>query len=456
MKKLRTLKIYALVSIFVIALIITAFNLVQAQVKVTKGPPPDKGKQPKLTCDNDGICEYDEYDSTKSPENQPCQDCLPKTYPPLVINQINKQIVCTGSSFYYSSGKVFQYKYVDSEYMDTWASDSVGVSGRVTSIGDVDTDGLKEITTVVNYLIREESSGKGKNKVVTRYYDQKIFIFETGDSGIPCWESQYLGESTSMVRDTIIADVDNDHENELVILKGKNIEIFKIEEWGDSYSFTPEHVGIFPEYDHIIFTIDVGDADNDGEKELVLAMFEIGAPIIWKYKDGTWEEIIAEQISIYNKKIGFLGIDYARVRDADDLPGNEIIAGGNNNRLMVWKYDEGNGIYKSVFISDDLGAFTQGVDAGDINGDGQNEVVIGGEAINIFKYSGGTYYLVNSASLEGGLIDLVVGDLDNDGKDEIALSAAGLRIFDYIGVDLNSGYLEQIYHSPYIVYLEID
>ena len=255
MKKFRKLKLFVLVSFITIALIFVAMVFLQPQVQAQgKGKkPPGKGK-----CNNNGICEYDEYYSRKSPEEQPCPDCQPKSYDSLEIEQEGLQIVCTGSSFLYSSGKVYQYKFENGAYADTWASDKMGIYGRNTSIGDADNDGLKEIIAVVCYVVREESSGKGKNKVVTRYYNSKINIFETYASGVPSWESAYLGESTSCIQGTIIADIDNDGtanspDNELIIQKGRSVEIYEWTENGFQFVWST------PESYYTIFTIDVGD-----------------------------------------------------------------------------------------------------------------------------------------------------------------------------------------------------
>ncbi|MCK4830144.1 VCBS repeat-containing protein, partial [bacterium] len=434
-------------------------NFVQAKSKPDK--PPDKGgKPPKLDCNNNGVCELGEWDSNSDPENQPCADCLPKVYPPLDIDQTGVQIACAGSSYLYSYGKVYQFKYLNDEYQDTWGSDKIGVSWKNVSIGDVDNDGEKEITAIVNYFLREETSGRGRNKVITRYYDQKVFIFESGDGATASEESSYFGGSTDSVTDTIIADVDNDGKNEFILLKGKHFGSKHVEiyEW-DGSDFVLDWP-VFADYEYNIFTLDVGDADNDRKNELVLAMFDVGAPIIWKLNDSeVWVETIAETIDVINPNAGFLGIDYTMVRDSDNDELNEIVCGGNNYRLMVWEHNPGTGGYDSTFISEDLGGCTEGVDVGDINGDGYNEVVIGAsrDTMYVFEYDdvNDTYNIVNSISVGGGFSGLVVGDIDYDGRDEIAAALSGLRIFDFIGNDLNSGYLEETYYGPYGSTLEI-
>jgi len=468
MRKFRILKLFVLVCILAAALVFIGMNFVQAQSQ-TKGKPdkpPDKGgKPPKIDCNNNGICESGEYDRDADPENQPCADCLPKIYPPLEIDQIGKQIVCTGSGFY-SWGKSYQYRYVnDSEYADTWESDSIETSDFKISIGDIDNDGEKEIAVVGVYFIRSETSGKGKNKVTVRYYDHKIFIYESGSLGEPVWESPFLGETPFRGIETVIADADNDGtlstpDNELVLLKEVHLERSYIEifEW-NVYENGMEWTSSSPVFETGSFSCDVGDADNDGENEILLPLYAVGYVVVFEFdKTGGWSWVETETIDAKPSEISSLMIDCARPRDVDNVEGNEIVAGGNNNKLMIWKYIDGS--YKSVFVSEDLGGWTPGVDAGDINGDGYNEVIVGADQVSriyVFRFNSGVYENLNSIYFDNGTADVRVGDIDHDGRDEIVVVKSDLKVFDFFGDDIMSGYLELTFSHPYAgLDIEID
>jgi hypothetical protein len=362
---------------------------------------------------------------------------LDLSVPPLqVINTVNIDGTSSGWALY-------QHKYFDGAYSVVWKSSAFG--GGNFSIGNIDNDGQRELAAVINYLTREE---RIKNRKVY-YYNQKIVVFEDGcaDGSSPTWESPYLGESTLTVRrNTLIADVDNDLNNEFVLVKGKHFEIYDLSGGGFIQKYESA------EHSDIIFSIDAGGADNDGQSEIVLSTFNVGGPTIWKYQDGSWSRKEAQSIPPeYYGQYG-LGLDYARVRDADNVvdgfgnKDNEIVGGGNNDRLMIWKYNKETGDYEWKFVSEDLGGFTQGVDAGDIDGDGQNEVVIGScssgqvrktrtpARLCIFTFNGENYVLRNSFELGSTPInDVRLGDLENDGRAEIALGTSGLRIYDFIG-----------------------
>jgi len=466
MKKFRNLKLLGLVGVIVLALVFVGINVVQAQVKA-KGKPPGKGKPPKITCNNNDICEYGEYDYNLEHESQPCDDCKLKDYDSLqIIQETGLQIV--GLNGNQSIDKVFQFKFESQQYQDTWASKIMN-DGYLfyADIVDLNSDGGKKIIALTQYQYQYKE-GKGKKAKNYYYYDCKIFMFENDSDGEPDYKSEHFGYANRQVRHVLIADVNNNGLDELILDKCRWIEIY---EWnGNNF----ELIWTSPEYDHLIFSVDVGDADNDGENELVLAMFDIGAPIIWKYKyiDGTetweWEEKMAEPIDVLNKGIPFLGIDVAKVRDADNVTDefgnrdNEIIAGGNNNRLMVWKYDKFLDEYKSVFISDDLGGFTPAVEAGDVNDDGDNEIIVGTQHPEYFLYvfklvfnngDSPTYELLPIYSMlrDCGLSKLTLGNLDVDEADEIfAHGRDGMTVYDFV-----EGQLEKTYSTIYGCYPRI-
>jgi len=205
MRKLHNLKLIGLVTILAVTLIFTSISFVEAQSKA-KGKPPDTGKPPK--CNNNGICEKG--------ESEDCPDCQQQEIQPLEIDQSGLQIVTGGFE-----NRVYQIKYKDGEYKNTWTSKSLGAVTRAVSIGDADNDGQKEIITTVNF-------GKGRGKKGRNH--QKIFLYEDGSTGDPSWESPNLGYSLTGVRDSIIANADNDSEGtkEIILVENMHIEIYRL------------------------------------------------------------------------------------------------------------------------------------------------------------------------------------------------------------------------------------
>ncbi len=452
MIKIEKLKNFISVTIFIFTLIGMCWLSGQVQ---TNGKPE---KPPDVICDNDGICEWEEAKSSSSKEE--CEDCSSKTYPPLLIEPY-KQVATTGAAdFSFSKGKVFQFKHTNEGYRDSWASHSLDAWTRTVSIGDADNDGQKEIITVLEF-----ESGRGKK--ARRY--QKIFLFEDGSDGSPSWESPEIPLTSIGARDSIIADVDNDPEalKEIVIVNDMRIEIYRI-------TFTPPNTYVFEflgnsrNFENIIWSLDVGDANSDGENEVVLAMSDIGAAIVCEYLgNNSWaDEVMTECIGVCN-------INYAKVMDADNDGYNEIVGGGSPRildkelcgDLTIWKYD-GIGSYFNVFQDVPLfgefiedAVFIQGVDIGDVDGDSQNEVVIGTASadseLNLiyiyeYDYSSQTYFISDSLDCSG-IAQLSVGNIDNDSMDEIVSASHGITIFEYV-----DGVLTETFNCAYGGYLEID
>jgi len=409
MKVFPNLKLFVLVGILAGVLIFIGISFIQAQVK-TQGKPP--------RCNYNGICEKG--------ESKDCPDCQQPEPQELIINQLGLQIASGG---YLGGGhdKVYQIKYLEAEgYKNTWTSNSFGSNTIATSIGDADNDGWKEIITVVDVKY-----GHGKKE--KKY--QKILLFEDGAFQDPSWKSPDLGYSLNGVRDSVIADADNDGKNEILLVKNKRIEIYRItyDEILQDYYF--EYLWSSPDHEYFIWSMDVGDADNDLENEVVLAIFGIGSAIVYEFLGGdTWgNPNITQSLGAYN-------IDFAKVRDADNDGLNEIIAGGTSNSLNIWKYKDG--IYVNVFLSHDLGGYTQGGDAGDVDGDGKNEVIVGTSSggagsVYAFEYDNenDTYVTLDSIP-NSGVGCLSVGDLDGDGTDEIASSTSGITIYKLINGSL--------------------
>jgi hypothetical protein len=180
MKKKKGIGVVGFIGIFALVLIFSGFLFLQGQVK-TKDKPPGVGKPPQTTCNDTGNCEYEELDTKKSLEDQPCPDCQPRTYSPLLIDQDLLQIAGRGRSNFdprdSSPGKIYHYKYTGNAdtggYEVVWDSVEINNTGHNVRIGDVDNDDLKEIAAL-NLI--ETVTGKGKNKQTL--YTHELLIFE--------------------------------------------------------------------------------------------------------------------------------------------------------------------------------------------------------------------------------------------------------------------------------------
>ncbi|MFH1934529.1 MAG: VCBS repeat-containing protein [Pseudomonadota bacterium] len=445
-KSLRT-KLLVMVGALAVLLIFAGIGQLAAQqTKITVKPP----KPPAIECNENEICEDGEYDNSKPYEEQTCPDCAPKDY----------ALLNTGIPFFlgldaYWNSHIFQFKYDNGSFIDTWVSQDFG--NPVTyDFGDYDSNGEMEIIAVVRDSFTE---GKGNKKIT--YYEVSLNVFESGSDGSPSLQRFILEPSTDYWRDLRLVDADNDgFENEIILRNSNSLKIFR---WNGS-----EFVNIWtsPTIFDSMSRFEVGDADGDGENEIVCSIFRGPYALVIDHLGGdNWSDdvITTDPIVVANPDIDFITLQHAIPCDADnDGFSKEIIAGGNNNRLMVWALVDGG--YKIVAMSDDLGGFTLGIGCGDFDGDGEDEIVAGTVegnipydtgSLNVFKListkneEGNLEFelqLLYSVTTDFGIYSIKTGDVDGDGWDEV-LSSGGV-IFSDKGLGLKPVFSSYYLSSP--------
>lgn len=461
MKKFHGMGLVGFFGVFALVLIFSGFLLLQGQVQI-KAKPPGVGKPPQTTCNNNENCESEELDSRKSHEDQPCPDCQPKTYGPLLIDQSFLQIAGRGRSSFdprdSGPGKVYHYKYTGNPgtggYEVMWDSVEINNTSHNVCIGDVDNDEFKEIIAL--HLI-ETVTGKGKNKQTL--YTHELLIFEDGDLREPTSRLTLEGETVSVRSDgTWIADVDNNGQNELIVLKSGqdagHFEVYRITQTGAGHSLSRLYADTCEVYtDGGIWSLEVGDVDNDMENEILLSRFHTTRPFILEFDGSGWtpvdnayiEPTGADEAAPFFDD-GTLNFNVIKVRDVDGDGDNELVAGGNSGWLMIWKFDDVS-YYDKVFsqcVHPDH--FTWALDAGDVDGDTVNEIVIGlgsgsliTDAIRVYEFNGSTYeefaLQLQESAPSIGLDQIQLGDFDGDGMAEIVTGQYGLTIYHFDAED---------------------
>jgi hypothetical protein len=344
--------------------------------------------------------------------------------------------------------RIFQHVFRGGAYQSAWmsgrfpgiADDSFGsVSVR---LGDLDNDGTREAVASVYYLTREEKV-KGS---VTSYYNFKILGYGNGcaSDSEPDFESPLLGEMAGMIiNDSIIADVDNGGtpgmpHNELVLARSAKVSQIDLCRLNGT-TWSVERVA---DLAHYLFNIDAGDVDGDEANEIVATSQGAPYPIILKYYGGTWLKIFPDAAPT--------SVLQAKARDTDRDGTKEIIALGGNGRFFVWKY--GSGRYGLVASVDTGASSLRGIDAGDFDGDGYNEIILAtaGDRKTVprilrYDFSGGWYVQTASYPLELSVMEIVLGNLDGAPGAEIGLRCypSGVKVLGMIG-----GSLLPVYSAP--------
>lgn len=138
------------------------------------------------------------------------------------------------------------------------------------------------------------------------------------------------------------------------------------------------------------------------------------------------------------------------IGDADNDGENELLIGGRDPFLRVMEWDAGKSTYvekkrnfdlvfgigygmwfrfgdRYVHIPVPSGSAT-GFDIGDVNNDGENEIVVAwGRHASAFKWNGRNYkkigsYIVSDSNDWQSTLDCIIGDCDNDGINEVVVT----------------------------------
>lgn len=331
------------------------------------------------------------------------------------------------------------FEFSDGEYKISWQGNKVDGEARNFAIGDIDNDGEKEIIL----LIKKDSVEFDENWKVKKcdLLKLQLLTYESGSTGEPTFYQDMIdgpmditavqqrdpvsGEKSYSFFDIKIGDINNDGLNEVVIANGNVIEVYGVT--GKRFHKLWESKNLPGGY---IYSLEIGDADNDGKDELVASLFRVGSSVVYKHGRDTWDDN-----PIFTESIGEFNIDYSKIRDVDNDGEYEILAGGTSGRFNVWKNVGGK--YATQFVSDPFipkrekwtkNCFVQSLDAGDIDGDGLNEIIVcplPNTQISVYRNENGVYRLIDSfepdpiINSKGLSTEFGMGDLDKDGRPEL-------------------------------------
>jgi len=243
------------------------------------------------------------------------------------------------------------------------------------------------------------------------------------------WTYHYIA-TVEIIHTLVVGDVDNDDENEIVACKdpcdGYELKYY------DSIDGVWTEVGL-KTWDYAYSGIDVADIDYDGTNEIVWLGYNleptVGESALKYFK------IVGDGFEEYN----ILNVDGGRcmdIGDADNDGDIEIVVGhhtdtADENQVYVYDYDFASQNWMECIVdvvSEALGPICN-VKIGDVDNDALNEIAIGlfddgsglaNVTIRYYEYDTGlgwTEYKVTDTEMT--VADLQIGDVDNDGDNEI-------------------------------------
>jgi hypothetical protein len=157
----------------------------------------------------------------------------------------------------------------------------------------------------------------------------------------------------------------------------------------------------------------LGDVDNDGENEIVCAYENKVIVLNWDTQNNTF---------ISTKIYSSLGQDYpfgVVCKDCDNDGKAEILLSYYAPRITIFKWN-GTGYPIQFDVTwPDGDPVIEGIDVGDTDDDGLNEVCAGAGVTHILQWNGTTYNEEAVLPTFGWMAVVCIGDCDNDGKNEI-------------------------------------
>jgi len=246
--------------------------------------------------------------------------------------------------------------------------------------------------------------------------------------------------------DFAVADIDNNGSEEIIAVGGVgNQGLLKIlDSKGQNINswlpFGAEFKGGI--------SVAVGDTDNDGQVEIVVAPKSQYRPAVKIYEiNGS----LQREFLAYNKE-HFGGVNVA-IGDVNGDKKNEIIAAPNFGLMPKVKIFDGAAFELKNFLAYSV-KFTGGVNLaiGDIDNNGIMDILCGAGKtgaphITAYRYDGTRLvsFFAYNANFTGG-VNVLAGDWNNDGRTDILTMAAvgggpHLRIFDFYGKVIKEGFL---------------
>jgi hypothetical protein len=232
-----------------------------------------------------------------------------------------------------------------------------------------------------------------------------------------------------------IGDLGNDGVSEIVIGSGVGMEP-KVSLYRQDGSI----INSFFVYDDKFLggvNVAIGDVDHDGSGEIITGAMYSGGPHI-KVFDG-WGNLEAQFFAYDDLFTGGVNVSSGDI-DNDGI--DEIItAPGVTGGPHIKVFDGCGNLEFEMFAGSTLDSSGTTVATLDVNGDGDDEVIIGSmsyvcESVKLYDWNGSSMFHVLDIVLNGdcGGVNVFGGDIDDDEMDEIGVSKlSGIEFYEMTG-----------------------
>ncbi|MDA9123683.1 VCBS repeat-containing protein, partial [Paracoccaceae bacterium] len=317
------------------------------------------------------------------------------------------------------------YQWIRGTTNDAVANENIsGATSATYTLTSADVG--KDISVKVSYT---DDGGTAENITSSTVYvitSSTVYAASNAPTGVFTDSTQSLGSSSSSK--IILGDLNNDGHLDMVVANASNGE--------DSKIWINDGTGTFTEKTETDLgssqAIAVGDLDGDGDLDMFIGMF--GAP------DRIWENDGTGSFTVDDDLLG--GNGNALNATLGDIDGDGdldiLVAEGVSTSL----YTNSNGTFTDSnqdFYSE--GDYIVGITLGDVNGDGYLDAIVASASSdnkilfnNAVIGGPGTFYNRESGDIGSRVRSIATGDIDGDGDLDIvtATSAANKVYFNNI------------------------
>jgi hypothetical protein len=284
---------------------------------------------------------------------------------------------------------------------------NIGYQNSITS-ADVDNDGIIEI------LFANE--------------DGYIHIIQYLDGDyVDEWRSPNLDWEPYGLA---VGDTDSDGTPEIVV--GNHYGTIYI------FGYQGPGIGYVKEWEYQLnkeepYGIAVGDLDNDGYQEIVIGALQLVSTeenvFVFGYDGTTYVEEYRYLMT------DFLNYAHAVVIfDVDSDGTDEFVVGTMEFKMSTqtprgtfYVFGHNGNDYVVEYKRPDISDWVGDLDCGDVDDDGEPEIVVSGASVNIYQFESGVYFIENNIPEEHP--KLQVGDVNGDGQIEIITGYWELKVW---------------------------